>query len=239
MIRTSTTRKLHRVLGVVVGIQVLIWTISGAVFVWNDIDRVRGDHARVQPEPFAILEGWVSPSGIDFGDRLDASRVVDVDLVRIGGETCYRFSDDAGNTALATVLEGRVRGPLTREEAVALASASFAPDAAVADAQVLTDDDVGPHHEYRSGRLPAWVIRFDHPSATRVYVTVDGGQVTSHRNRTWRVFDFFWMLHTMDYLGRDDFNHPLVRFVALAAIALGVSGYLLFSRTSGALRRRR
>ena len=66
-----------------------------------------------------------------------------------------------------------------------------------------------------------------------------GAAVTSHRNRTWRVFDFFWMLHTMDYRGRDDFNHALIKFVSLAAISLAISGYLLFGRTSATLRRRR
>jgi hypothetical protein len=82
-------------------------------------------------------------------------------------------------------------------------------------------------------------VQFDHSSGTRVYVSQRGGTVTRHRNQTWRVFDFFWMLHTMDYAGRDDFNHPLIKVISIAAITLTLSGYLLFSRTSSIRRRRR
>ena len=239
MIKTSTSRKLHRILGVIVGIQVLVWTISGAVFVWNDIETVRGDDSRTAPEPFSIQADWISPGAVDTQGRLDPERVTDIGLVRIGPETLYRLTDDDGAIVLADVRSGALREPLSREEAVQLARASFAIDADVAGAELLTSDRVGAHHEFRGGELPAWVVQFDHSSGTRVYVSQRGGAVTRHRNQTWRVFDFFWMLHTMDYAGRDDFNHPLIKVISIAAITLTLSGYLLFSRTSSMRRRRR
>jgi hypothetical protein len=41
-------RKVHRYLGIVLGIQFLMWTIGGLYFSWNDIDKVHGDHLRKQ-----------------------------------------------------------------------------------------------------------------------------------------------------------------------------------------------
>ena len=35
------------------------------------------------------------------------------------------------------------------------------------------------------------------------------------------------MLHIMDYSGRQDFNHPLIITIALIAIWLGISGFML------------
>ena len=35
------------------------------------------------------------------------------------------------------------------------------------------------------------------------------------------------MLHIMDYSGRQDFNHPLIITIALIAIWLGISGFIL------------
>lgn len=239
MIKTSVVRKLHRVLGVIIGIQVLLWTISGAIFVWNDIESVRGDDMRVSPAPFVLDGDWIAPTAIDLDGQLDRERIEGVDLVRIGDSVCYRIEDEDGRTALADVRTGAVREPLDRDEAVALARSSFEAETDVASVTLLTSDQVGPHHEYRGGPVPAWVVQLDHPSRTRVYVSRDGASVTSHRNRTWRVFDFFWMLHTMDYRARDDFNHGLIKAVSLAAIVLGISGYLLFGRTSAVLRRRR
>jgi hypothetical protein len=239
MIKTSTSRKLHRILGVIIGIQVLIWTISGAVFVWNDIESVRGDDSRTVPEPFSMQPDWVSPATVDARGRLDANRITDIGLVRIGAETYYRLTDESGAIVLASVLSGQIREPVSRKEAVRLAQASYTIEAPVAGIELLEGDEIGPHHEYRGGELPAWVVQFDHSSRTRVYVSQRGGTVTRHRNQTWRMFDFFWMLHTMDYRGRDDFNHSLIKSVSLAAIALTVSGYLLFSRTSRLRRKRR
>lgn len=37
-------RKVHRYLGVFLGIQFLFWTISGLYFSWTDIDEIHGDH---------------------------------------------------------------------------------------------------------------------------------------------------------------------------------------------------
>src|SRR3546814_13537349 len=64
------------------------------------------------------------------------------------------------------------------------------------------------------------------------------------RGDTWRTWDFFWMLHNMDYVNRKSFNHPLIIFVAFGALWLSGTGfYLLFKSFSRAdfrwLRRRR
>jgi hypothetical protein len=82
-------------------------------------------------------------------------------------------------------------------------------------------------------------VEFDHPSNTRVYVSVDRGLVTARRNQTWRVFDFLWMFHIMDYEARDDINNLLLRLLSIFGLATVISGYLLWGSTSRFLRRRR
>ena len=49
---------------------------------------------------------------------------------------------------------------------------------------------------------------------------------TFHRGTaaSWRVYDFFWILHTMDYAGRDNFNDPLIVTIGMAALWLSISG---------------
>lgn len=57
-----------------------------------------------------------------------------------------------------------------------------------------------------------------------IYVAANTGRVTARRNNAWRRFDFFWMLHTMDYQGRDDFNHILLIAFAGLGLAAVISG---------------
>lgn len=240
-INTAVVRRSHRVLGLVTGVQLLLWTLSGAFFAWTDLDEIHGDHLRVQAAPFELGRDWVSPSSaeLDAVEGFESDQLDELGLVRIGTSTYYRFTDNAGHVALVDVRSGAVRDALTEEEALSLARESFVPDTPVKSIRRITADDVGAHHEYRSGSLPAWVISFDHASATRVYVAERDGMVTKHRNGIWRAFDFLWMLHTMDYRARDDFNNPLLRGVAAMAVVAVLSGFLLWGRTSMLLRRRR
>ena len=39
-------RRVHRYLGIFLGIQFLIWTISGMYFSWTNIDDIHGDQFR-------------------------------------------------------------------------------------------------------------------------------------------------------------------------------------------------
>jgi uncharacterized iron-regulated membrane protein len=118
-----------------------------------------------------------------------------------------------------------------------MARASFAPDAEVLDVALLTAEDVGPHHEYRGRPLPAWRVRFEHDSRTQIYVSANEAEVITHRNRGWRIFDTLWMLHTMDFLGRDDFNNPVLRGISIMALVMTLSGYLMWFRTRPRRRR--
>jgi hypothetical protein len=179
----------------------------------------------------------VSPGAIDFESAAleRPSTVLALRAIDLAGAPHYRvrFVDASGTdrVVLADARNGAIRAPLTRDEAIAMAKASFAPDADVLDVARLTDGDVGAHHEYRGRPLPAWRVRFAHDSRTSVYVSADEGTIVTHRNGGWRIFDALWMLHTMDYFGRDDFNNPLLRAVSLLALAVTATGYLMWYRT--------
>ena len=42
-------RKIHRYLGLIIGIQFLIWTISGLYFSWTNLDEIHGDQFMKNP----------------------------------------------------------------------------------------------------------------------------------------------------------------------------------------------
>jgi Na+-transporting NADH:ubiquinone oxidoreductase subunit F len=76
-----------------------------------------------------------------------------------------------------------------------------------------------------------WEARFDDEQETTFYFSADDARLVETRNSTWRLFDFFWMLHTMDYRGRDNFNNPLVITVGFAALWLALSGFILLFKS--------
>ena len=138
---------------------------------------------------------------------------------------------------LASARTGVFRSPISRDEAVAIAKADFTPDAPVLAVEFI--GAVGEDSEYRGRELPVYRVVFDHPSGTRVYVAAERGLVTARRNNTWRVFDFLWMIHIMDYEARDDINNILLRLLSILGVVTVLSGFLLWGFTSPVLRRRR
>jgi hypothetical protein len=60
--------------------------------------------------------------------------------------------------------------------------------------------------EARGHSAPIWKVDFDDQYHTRSYISADEGRILERRNDTWRWFDLFWMLHTMDYAERDNFQ---------------------------------
>ncbi len=84
-----------------------------------------------------------------------------------------------------------------------------------------------------------WQLVFDDSDNTHLYVSTAAGKVTARRSGTWRLYDFLWSLHIMDYRTRDDFNNWLVIAFAGLGLVLTVSGAaILICRFGPALTRR-
>jgi uncharacterized iron-regulated membrane protein len=62
---------------------------------------------------------------------------------------------------------------------------------------------------------------------TALYVDPYTAEVVARRNNYWRVFDWMWMLHIMDYRERSNFNHPLLLFFAATTLGFVLSGAAL------------
>lgn len=71
-------------------------------------------------------------------------------------------------------------------------------------------------------------VPFSQPSHATVYVAANLGTVQSVRTDAWRVFDVLWMLHTIDYNGRDDFNNGLLRAFSVLGLLTISSGFALY-----------
>ena len=234
-------RKSHRYLGLLLGIQFLLWTIGGLYFSWNNIDEVHGDFQKKRVPLLSSALQLVSPSivldSIKKVHRIDS--LVSIQLIDILGKPFYQvrcisaLHDMQSHTDhhglmnhLADAQTGGLRSPLSEQEVIAVAKRYFVDEAKVIKVEKV--DSIHSHHEYRSGELPAYAISFEHPTRTTVYVATELGTVQKFRNDKWRVFDFLWMMHTMDYEGRDNFGNILLRAFSVFGLITVLSGFLLY-----------
>ncbi|HEY9031943.1 MAG TPA: PepSY domain-containing protein [Kangiella sp.] len=213
-------RKFHKWLGLIIGIQVLFWAAGGFVMTFFDIEEVRGEHTTAKQEPFTLNQPVVvtaqqAISQIDFAPET-------ITLKGFLGEPVW-VAQGQDKQAIIDAATGEKLSPLDESLARQVALADFSGDGELAELNLLSEE-LG---EVRGKGLPIWQAQFNDSDNTRVYISPQNGEVVARRNDTWRVFDFFWMLHIMDYKNRTDFNHPLVVFAALLALFMTLSGLYL------------
>lgn len=206
---TAWMRRLHVWVGLVAGLQFLLWMGSGLVMSLLDAEQVHGSATRAAaPAPRAWIAATLAPSQVLSAQRGPVDTLA---TSWLDDRPVYRLAQ--GKRAwLVDALDGR---PVTVDAALALrlAAASYRGAFRAAPPRLLASS-----MEVRDHAGPVWRVDVQDASATAVYVSAATGDIVAHRNASWRVFDLAWMLHIMDYSGRKDFNHPLV----IASAALGV-----------------
>lgn len=82
-------RKSHRYLGLILGIQFVLWTAGGLYFSWSDIDEIHGDYHRKIALNFKANMVLVSPTQI-INQPPQVDSVKSISLIKILGQPVYQ-----------------------------------------------------------------------------------------------------------------------------------------------------
>ncbi len=201
----------------------MFWCAGGLVFSTHDIEWVRGNHGRDRSPPATLPTTGVATSP---GKAIAASGLADVHevtLTTLLGKPVYRLTGEGGS-ALVDAGSGKAF-TIDETQARAIAQADRAEPPEVTQSALITAD---APTEFRGRDLSAWRVDLADADNTHIWIDQTTGAIAARRNDAWRRFDFFWMLHTMDYSGRDDFNTPwLVGFSVLGLLSVG-SGWVIW-----------
>jgi hypothetical protein len=215
-------RKTHKWLGLIMGLQVVIWSLSGLYMTIVHIDTIHGDHLIHQPRPRGVPAAQLlDPIAVAAANNAQSAR-----LAWLRDQPIYVVKGEAGEAALDARTGAAVQQP-TEGEIRKLATAAYTGNDAIRSAELITNIP----GEIRGRKPPLWRVEFDHWNKPTLYLSPVTGELVSRRHELWRVFDFVWMLHIMDYDERENVNNPLLRTFTWGAILLAASGawMLLFA----------
>lgn len=208
----------HLWLGLLLGVQVILWMASGAVMSFFDIGLVRGETQAAAEIPKELpVRSYANPGG----PLAQTPGAVGLRLKFFLNRPVYEVRSGDGYR-LFDAQSGEEVSPITEEQAREVARRDFVGDGAVKTVRLLND----PPHEYRR-EVPVWQVTFTDDLETRLYISPETGEVAARRNKIWRFYDFFWMLHIMDYEGRTNFNNPLLRVFAATGLLFALTGLCL------------
>jgi len=77
-------RQVHRYLGIFIGLQFIMWTVSGLYFSWTDIDEIHGDQFKKVEMVHSNFSDLGSPSEFNPDTEINS-----VELKDIAGEPYY------------------------------------------------------------------------------------------------------------------------------------------------------
>jgi uncharacterized iron-regulated membrane protein len=212
----------HLWIGVIVGIQLLLWTASGLFMTSNAIEVVRGTTLRrtVAPLDLRALGPVLPPSAVLPPEAVLATPVERAELLQMLGKPVYKLT--AGERSwLVDARTGR-EWVIDRADALAIAGQQVR---LIPPLTATSVSDPPPLELRRPGGV--WLV--GDADGTHVYIGT-AGEVLAVRTGLWRWFDFAWGLHILDPRGREDTHHPLLIASATLALLSVLSGFVLIWR---------
>ena len=221
-IKSIWLRRIHKWVGLVIGLQFLAWAISGTAMALLDMDEVAGG-AMAEKAALPLPtngKAWPSVQQALAGQPVSAlafRNLPEGQVLELNTPAGVRLFD-AKNGSVVTI---------DRDAAAWIASAAHPEGASPTQVRPLAKLTLA----VREHQLPIWQVDFADAKHSSYYVSGTTGELLERRNDSWRWWDFFWMLHNMDYANRISFNHPLIITVGFAMGWLAITGFWLLFRT--------
>ncbi|MDG1312350.1 MAG: PepSY domain-containing protein [Porticoccaceae bacterium] len=210
-------RQAHKYLSLAISIQLLLWTVSGIYFAFNDIGDIRGSQYLLdQPAREFVISGRTDmpkAQGISYFYRLDQL------LIEAKTEEGVKFFQSDGSP-VEILSEDQVKVVVEQNTTLIAGSVSQITKA---------QGEAEAGSEYRGRALPLYRVEASAgEKLVNVYVNPYSGKIVALRSDAWRTWDFLWGLHIMDWDERDDFGNLFMRFFSILALISALSGILLY-----------
>ena len=225
--------QVHKWLGLIVFVQLVIWTGTGLFFASVHMGDVRGEDL-VHPA------GHVAPmdaarirfTSIDAMKAVAEDQPFEVALRPLAGEPVYEVRGDIGSFLVSAETGERI--VIDEGRARAIAQEKWVQPDAITGAQLLA---VAPKESGLPGE--AWAVSFKGEGHPTLYVSTLNGKVSAPRTDLWRTYDFLWQLHLMDWGLNENYSTPWMvaaAILALSTVLFGVA-LLLHRFTRGLIKR--
>lgn len=225
---TASTFRIHRWLGWLIGLQVLVWVTGGVVFSLVPFNPwVKGGDT-VKPPAVVLPAGWAERVAPALQAAAKLGEVAAVAAVSTPQGPALRLNYRAGPQPVIVPIDGTAWTPPDEAALRRFGAGLYQGRATVTALERVArvPQRLGIVAE-TAGRGDLWRLRFDDALATRIYLDGRTGEFVTSRNEAWVWYDFFWRLHIMDYANGEDFNGTLLRVASIVAWGLVIAGAVL------------
>ena len=96
--------------------------------------------------------------------------------------------------------------------------------------QVILIDEEKRGSEFRGRTLPLYKVISKNKKGREINVYIDpfSGEISAIRSLQWRIWDFMWGIHIMDWVERDNIDNFWLKIFSFIALFTSLSGIILF-----------
>lgn len=216
----ATVRKYHKWLMAFIGIQFVFWSISGLYMVSMNIHYIHGE-TLVTPSVAKVKLSQVSWPITALLKQFPQASELSVESVM--SQLVYQFKQDE-RWWRVDATTGQVLPGISEADATNIAQQHYRFEHAIQSVALLTDDAPS---ELSSRHLPAWRVEFEHFASPTLYISESTGQVVTKRHSYWRIFDWLWRFHIMDYDDGENVANWLLSVLAITGLLSALAGAVL------------
>lgn len=202
----------------IVGLQMLLWGVTGLYMVSMDIHFIHGEHLQSPPSKLDVAT-ITYPLPELLLAYPDAS---DISIKTLLGIPVYAFSSASDNrsTHLIDARTGTVIPLVTEQQAREIAVESSTINANIKSAELI-------HTVNRNGPKPfkgLWLVTYDDFAESTLYIEQESGDIIRRRHNYWYLFDWMWRLHIMDYDDGENVTNLLLRIASILGLTALLAG---------------
>jgi uncharacterized iron-regulated membrane protein len=214
MIKNKTIRFVHKYISFFISLQLLLWTVSGIYFSFNKIENVRGEQYVL---PIKAKEFNINPPDLkQASEAVNYFYRLDQIIYSIKNSNGIRYYDQDHRPVKKISFDQAKQIVNLRTTLKALS------------VSLVNSSSSGS--EYRGRQLPLYKVsaKSESNSIINVYVDPYSGNISLIRSNQWRLWDFLWGLHIMDWIERDNIDNYFLKFFSILALISSISGIILF-----------
>ena len=206
-----------------IGIQFLIWAVSGLYMVTMDIHYIHGETLiKKQQRALELTEAAYSLNTL----VADYPQASGISLVSRMDDQVFVFSNgDQGKIALDAAT-GVQMPAINESTAQQIARFHYAGVAEITATRLITSASDMPT-ELSARHLPVWQVTFDELAEPTFYINQNTGILVIKRHNYWRIFDWMWRFHIMDYDDGENVSNWFLFVIALLGISAVITGAVL------------
>jgi len=221
------SRRWHKRLSWIVGIQLAIWVVGGAFFAIVPFQGVIKGKDVVAAPKLANISEFIFSYPVDkiMATYPQASQISThvkqnqgVYLVTLPSGKKFLHAE----TGLEFVTEP------DKEDIIKLAKQYYIGDGEINNISIITEPKIrlGIVDEL-FGKTGLWQVSFDDTWNSRLYFSAQDGEFYRVRNDAWVMYDFFFRLHIMDYNTGEEFNNNLLRAFSILSVFVTFTGIIM------------